>query len=56
MLDKNTAPKPLDLVRYHMRVKHYSIRAETQYVQSSKRFSMYGLMPMRLIRVGTFAC
>ncbi len=32
------APKLLDLVRDRIRVKHYSIRTETQYVQWIRRF------------------
>ena len=36
-----TAPKLLDKVRDRIRVKHYSIRTETQYVQWVKRFILF---------------
>ena len=36
-----TAPKLLDKVRDRIRVKHYSIRTETQYVQWIKRFILF---------------
>ncbi|HUN01154.1 MAG TPA: integron integrase [Halothiobacillus sp.] len=35
------APKLLDLVRERIRVKHYSIRTETSYVQWIKRFILF---------------
>ena len=35
------APKLLDQVRDRLRVKHYSIRTETQYVQWIKRFILF---------------
>lgn len=35
------APKLLDLVRDRLRVKHYSIRTETQYVQWIRRFILF---------------
>jgi integron integrase len=35
------APKLLDLLRDRIRVKHYSIRTETQYVQWVKRFILF---------------
>ncbi len=34
----SAAPKLLDKVRARIRVKHYSIRTEAQYVQWIKRF------------------
>jgi hypothetical protein len=34
-------PKLLDQVRDIIRVKHYSIRMETQYVQSNTRFILF---------------
>lgn len=34
-------PKLLDQVRERIRVKHYSIRTETQYVQWVRRFILY---------------
>ena len=34
-------PKLLDLVRDKIRVKHYSIRTETQYLQWIKRFILF---------------
>jgi integron integrase len=37
----NTPPKLLDQVRDRIRVKHYSIRTETQYVQWIKRFILF---------------
>lgn len=36
-----SAPKLLDQVRGRIRVKHYSIRTETQYVQWIKRFILF---------------
>jgi integron integrase len=36
-----TPPKLLDQVRDRIRVKHYSIRTETQYVQWSRRFILF---------------
>lgn len=36
-----TPPKLLDLLRERIRVKHYSIRTETQYVQWVKRFILF---------------
>lgn len=36
-----TSPKLLDQVRDRIRVKHYSIRTETQYVQWIKRFILF---------------
>jgi integron integrase len=41
MQNKNTPPKLLDQVRDRLRVKHYSIRTETQYVQWVKRFILF---------------
>jgi len=41
MPNKNTPPKLLDQVRDRIRVKHYSIRTETQYVQWIKRFILF---------------
>ena len=41
MQNTNTPPKLLDQVRDRIRVKHYSIRTETQYVQWIKRFILY---------------
>jgi hypothetical protein len=41
MRNKNTPPKLLDQVRDRIRVKHYSIRTETQYVQWIKRFILF---------------
>lgn len=41
MENKNTPPKLLDQVRDRIRVKHYSIRTETQYVQWIKRFILF---------------
>lgn len=41
MQNKNTPPKLLDQVRDRIRVKHYSIRTETQYVQWVKRFILF---------------
>ncbi|WP_036251023.1 integron integrase [Methylobacter sp. BBA5.1] len=41
MQTKNTPPKLLDQVRERIRVKHYSIRTEKQYVQWIKRFILY---------------
>lgn len=41
MQTKNTPPKLLDQVRERIRVKHYSIRTERQYVQWIKRFILY---------------
>jgi len=38
---KTTPPKLLDQVRDKIRVKHYSIRTETQYVQWIKRFILF---------------
>ena len=35
------APKLLDQVRDRIRVKHYSIRTETQYVQWVRRFILF---------------
>ena len=35
------APKLLDQVRDKIRVKHYSIRTETQYIHWIKRFILY---------------
>jgi hypothetical protein len=35
------SPKLLDQVRDRIRVKHYSIRTETQYVQWVKRFILF---------------
>lgn len=35
------APKLLDQVRERIRVKHYSIRTETQYVNWIKRFILF---------------
>ena len=36
-----SSPKLLDQVRDRIRVKHYSIRTETQYVQWIKRFILF---------------
>ncbi len=41
MPNQNTPPKLLDQVRDRIRVKHYSIRTETQYVQWIKRFILF---------------
>lgn len=41
MPSQNTPPKLLDLMRERIRVKHYSIRTETQYVQWAKRFILF---------------
>jgi hypothetical protein len=41
MKNKNTPPKLLDQVRNRIRVKHYSIRTEKQYVQWIKRFILF---------------
>lgn len=41
MQTKNPPPKLLDQVRERIRVKHYSIRTEKQYVQWIKRFILY---------------
>ncbi|MDP1771515.1 MAG: integron integrase [Methylobacter sp.] len=41
MQNQNTPPKLLDQVRDRIRVKHYSIRTETQYVQWVKRFILF---------------
>ena len=41
MQNTNTPPKLLDQVRDRIRVKHYSIRTETQYVQWIKRFILF---------------
>jgi hypothetical protein len=41
MQTENTPPKLLDQVRERIRVKHYSIRTERQYVQWIKRFILY---------------
>lgn len=35
------SPKLLDVVRDRIRVKHYSIRTETQYVQWIRRFILF---------------
>ena len=35
------APKLLDLLRDRLRLKHYSIRTETQYVQWVRRFILF---------------
>ena len=39
--DSAPAPKLLDQVRDRIRVKHYSIRTETQYVQWIRRFILF---------------
>jgi len=41
--DSNIAPPPklLDQVRDRLRVKHYSIRTETQYLQWIRRFILF---------------
>jgi integrase len=39
--NNNTPPKLLDQVRDRIRVKHYSIRTERQYVQWIKRFILF---------------
>ena len=41
MQNNNTPPKLLDQVRDRIRVKHYSIRTEAQYVQWIKRFILF---------------
>jgi integron integrase len=41
MQNQNTPPKLLDQVRDRIRVKHYSIRTETQYMQWVKRFILF---------------
>ncbi|MFA6094987.1 MAG: integron integrase [Candidatus Paceibacterota bacterium] len=41
MQNLNTPPKLLDQVRDRIRIKHYSIRTETQYVQWIKRFILF---------------
>lgn len=38
---QHPAPKLLDLVREKLRVKHYSIRTESQYLYWAKRFILY---------------
>ncbi len=40
-VSQSTPPKLLDQVRDRIRVKHYSIRTETQYVQWIKRFILF---------------
>ena len=35
------APKLLDRVRWHLRVKHYSIRTETAYLDWIRRFILF---------------
>jgi integron integrase len=40
-LSQSAPPKLLDQVRDRIRVKHYSIRTETQYVQWTKRFILF---------------
>ncbi|MDP1956915.1 MAG: phage integrase N-terminal SAM-like domain-containing protein [Rhodocyclaceae bacterium] len=39
--EATAAPKLLDQVRARIRVKHYSIRTETQYVHWIKRFILF---------------
>jgi len=41
MSNQNTPPKLLDQMRDRIRVKHYSIRTETQYIQWAKRFILF---------------
>ncbi|MGK2913280.1 MAG: phage integrase N-terminal SAM-like domain-containing protein [Porticoccaceae bacterium] len=41
MSDTPPTPKLLDQVRDRIRVKHYSIRTETQYVQWLRRFILF---------------
>ncbi len=41
MENRNTPPKLLDQVRNRIRIKHYSLRTETQYVQWIKRFILF---------------
>jgi len=41
MRNANTPPKLLDQVRDRIRIKHYSLRTETQYVQWIKRFILF---------------
>jgi len=41
MQSKNTPPKLLDQIRDHIRVKHYSIFTEAQYMQWIKRFILF---------------
>jgi hypothetical protein len=41
----NPPPKLLDQVRDRIRIKHYSIRTETQYVQWIKRFILFHGVP-----------
>lgn len=41
MQTSSTPPKLLDQVRERIRVKHYSIRTETQYVHWTKRFILF---------------
>lgn len=36
-----SAPKLLDRVRWHLRVKHYSIRTETAYLDWIRRFILF---------------
>jgi len=38
---ESTPPKLLDLVRDKIRIKHYSIRTEMQYLQWVKRFIIF---------------
>ncbi|MDD5267099.1 MAG: phage integrase N-terminal SAM-like domain-containing protein [Methylococcales bacterium] len=45
-------PKLLDQVRDRFRVKHYSIRTETQYVQWIKRFILFHGSPLDLFKLG----
>jgi hypothetical protein len=35
------APKLLDLLRERIRLRHYSIRTETQYIHWAKRFILF---------------
>ncbi|MBX3630701.1 MAG: integron integrase [Nitrosomonas sp.] len=41
MRNTNTPPKLLDRVRDRIRIRHYSLRTETQYVQWIKRFILF---------------
>jgi site-specific recombinase XerD len=40
-MDTPTPPKLLDQLRMRLRLKHYSIRTEQQYVQWARRFILF---------------
>jgi hypothetical protein len=54
MQNKNTSSKLLDQMRDCIRVKHYSIRTETQYVQWIKRFIQRHPQEMGIAKVEVF--